>query len=61
MKCQDDETVVFSYIEWPDRATCDAAMEKMMSDPRMDPSANPMPFDGARMIYGGFTPVVILG
>ena len=60
VKCQDDETVVFSWIEWPDRATCDAAMEKMMSDPRMDPAANPMPFDGARMIYGGFSPVVVI-
>lgn len=56
-----DETVVFSWIEWPDKQTRDAAMAKMMaddfSDERMDPEKNPMPFDGKRLIYGGFTPV----
>jgi uncharacterized protein YbaA (DUF1428 family) len=51
-----DETVCFSWIEWPDKATRDAAFEKMMSDPRM--MAEPMPFDGKRMIFGGFEPVV---
>ncbi|MBP6597493.1 MAG: DUF1428 domain-containing protein [Arenimonas sp.] len=56
-----DETVVFSWIEWPDKATRDAGMAKMMADPRMDPALNPMPFDGKRMIYGGFAPVVQLG
>ena len=60
---KEDETIVFSWIEWPDKATRDAGMKKMMdgSDPRMDPKINPMPFDGARMIYGGFQPVVDLG
>ncbi len=57
----DDEDVVFSWIEWPDKATRDAGMAKMMSpdfaDPRMDPAINPMPFDGKRMIFGGFAPV----
>ena len=56
-----EETVVFSWVEWPDKATRDAGMKKMMEDPRMDPSnpANPpMPFDGKRMIFGGFEPVV---
>lgn len=64
-----DEAVVFSWIEWPDKATRDAAMAKMTewmenpekSDPRMDPQKNPMPFDGKRMIFGGFSPVVTLG
>lgn len=56
-----DETVVFSWVEWPDKATRDAGMKKMMEDPRMDPKTNPMPFDGARMIFGGFAPVVELG
>ena len=60
VQCKDDEVVVFSWIEWPDKATRDAGMEKMMSDPRMDPAVNPMPFDGKRMIFGGFTPVVTL-
>jgi uncharacterized protein YbaA (DUF1428 family) len=60
-----DETVAFSWIEWPDKATRDAAMAKMdelmKTDPRWDPAKNPMPFDGKRMIFGGFTPVVELG
>jgi uncharacterized protein YbaA (DUF1428 family) len=59
-----DETVVFSWIEWPDKATRDAAMAKMpdlmKNDPRMNPESNPMPFDGKRLIYGGFAPVVTL-
>ena len=57
---QEGETVVFSWIEWPDKATRDAGMARMMSDPRMDPTKNPMPFDGKRMIYGGFVPIVEL-
>jgi uncharacterized protein YbaA (DUF1428 family) len=60
VQAQPDETVVFSWIEWPDKGTRDAAMEKVMSDPRMQPDKNPMPFDGKRMIYGGFDPVVEL-
>lgn len=60
VQARDDETVVFSWIEWPDKATRDAGMEKMMKDPRMNPETNPMPFDGKRMIYGGFAPVVEL-
>jgi uncharacterized protein YbaA (DUF1428 family) len=57
-----DESIVFSWIEWPDKATHDAAMARLMSpdfsDPRMDPAKNPMPFDGKRLIFGGFVPVV---
>ncbi|MDL5367096.1 DUF1428 domain-containing protein [Xanthomonas sp. NCPPB 2654] len=60
VEAKDDETVVFSWIEWPDKATRDAGMKKMMEDPRMDPAVNPMPFDGKRMIYGGFVPVLEL-
>ncbi|HEY9092638.1 DUF1428 domain-containing protein [Parasphingorhabdus sp.] len=64
VKAQDDETVAFSWIEWPDKATRDAAMKKMMDpdndDPRMDQEKNPMPFDGKRMIFGGFEAVVTL-
>jgi uncharacterized protein YbaA (DUF1428 family) len=56
-----EETVVFSWIEWPDKATRDAAMPKVMADPRMKPGAEPMAFDGKRMIFGGFAPVVELG
>ena len=54
VKAGSDETVVFAWVEWPDKATRDAGMKKMMEDPRMDPAANPMPFDGKRMIFGGF-------
>lgn len=64
VQATDDEDVVFSWIEWPDKATRDAGMAKMMapdfSDPRIDPVKNPMPFDGKRMIFGGFVPVVSL-
>jgi uncharacterized protein YbaA (DUF1428 family) len=64
VQAKDDETVVFSWIEWPDKAPRDAAMTKMMSDDfkddRMDPEKNPMPFDGTRLIHGGFAPVVTL-
>ncbi|WP_417494504.1 DUF1428 domain-containing protein [Maricaulis sp.] len=49
---KDDETVTFSWAIWPDKATCDAAMEKIMADPRMTPDV--MPFDGERMIFGSF-------
>lgn len=57
VQAMEDETVVFSWVEWPDKATRDAGIAKMMADPRMDPSAPgspPMPFDGKRMIFGGF-------
>lgn len=64
VKANDDEAVVFSWIEWPDKTTRDAGMAKMMelmkTDPRMNPETNPMPFDGQRLIFGGFSPVVTL-
>lgn len=64
VQATEDETVVFSWIEWPDKATRDAGMAKMMSedfkDERMDMEKNPMPLDGKRLIYGGFAPLVEL-
>ncbi len=54
---KDDETIVFSWCEYPDKATRDAAGEKMMSDPRMAEMGE-MPFDGQRMIFAGFNPIV---
>jgi uncharacterized protein YbaA (DUF1428 family) len=64
VQAKQDETVVFSWVEWPDKATRDRAMaqmqERMKTDDRMNPEKNPMPFDGMRMIYGGFEPVVTL-
>ena len=49
-----DETVVFSWIVWPSKSVRDAGMAKVMADPRLEPDVNPMPFDGKRLIYGGF-------
>jgi uncharacterized protein YbaA (DUF1428 family) len=54
VKCQAEETVVFSWIEWPSKAVRDEGWKKMMEDPRMQSDVNPMPFDGKRLIYGGF-------
>jgi uncharacterized protein YbaA (DUF1428 family) len=59
VKLKPDETVVFSWVIWPDKATRDAGMAKMMEDPRMDPATNPMPFDGKRLIYGGFDQILL--
>jgi uncharacterized protein YbaA (DUF1428 family) len=61
VQAQPEETVVFSWIEWPSKAARDAGMEKVMADPRLQPDVNPMPFDGTRMIYGGFVPIVDRG
>ena len=58
VKAEDGEAVVFSWFEYPDRATRDAANEKMMSDPRMKEFGATMPFDGKRMIVAGFAPIV---
>ena len=49
------ETVVFSWIEWPSKEVRDAANKKMMEDPEMKDAD--MPFDGKRMIFGGFVPL----
>tara|TARA_R110002096_G_scaffold114712_2_gene248694 strand:+ start:1261 stop:1617 length:357 start_codon:yes stop_codon:yes gene_type:complete len=56
VQAKDDEAVVFSWIEWPDKATCDAAAEKMQKDKRWGEMGE-MPFDGMRMIWAGFDPV----
>ena len=45
VQAKDDEAVVFSWIEWPDKATRDAGMAKFMQDPRLQQSGE-MPFDG---------------
>jgi len=53
-----EEKVVFSWFEYPDKATRDSANQKMMSDPRMEEMGSTMPFDGKRMIMGGFDAIV---
>jgi uncharacterized protein YbaA (DUF1428 family) len=58
VEAKPDEKVVFSWFEYPDRAARDAANEKMMSDPRMKEMGATMPFDGKRMIMGGFDAIV---
>jgi uncharacterized protein YbaA (DUF1428 family) len=58
VQAKPDETVVFSWFEYPDRATRDAANEKIMSDPRMKEMGADMPFDGKRMIFAGFDSIV---
>jgi uncharacterized protein YbaA (DUF1428 family) len=56
VQAKPDETVVFSWITWPDKATRDAGWEKVMADERMQKME--MPFDGKRMIFGGFEQVL---
>jgi uncharacterized protein YbaA (DUF1428 family) len=58
VKCEPGETVVFSWITWPSRAVRDDSWKKLMADPRMQPGAMTMPFDGKRLIYGGFEVVL---
>jgi uncharacterized protein YbaA (DUF1428 family) len=54
VQAKEGETVVFSWIEWTDKATRDAAWEKIQADPAMHPDDSDMPFDGMRMFWGGF-------
>ena len=60
VKAEPGEKIVFSWMIWPDRATCDDAHEKMMSDPFFAEMGD-MPFDGKRMIWGGFSPIFTMG
>lgn len=59
-QAKDDEVPIFSWIEWPDRATCDTAWADMMADPDMQDMGD-MPFDSMRMFWGGFAPIVAEG
>jgi len=49
-----DETVIISWIMWPSKSVRDEGWKKVMADPRLSPEKNEMPFDGKRLIYGGF-------
>lgn len=54
VKREADESVIFSWITWPSKVVRDDAWKKLMEDPRMNSANNPMPFDGKRVIFGGF-------
>ena len=59
VKARDGETVIYGWVEWPSKTVRDTAWGKMMADPRMQPDkSKPSLFDGQRMIYGGFTPIL---
>ena len=58
VKAKEGEVVCFSWIEYPSKQVRDAANKKMMEDPRMKQMGADMPFDGKRMIFGGFAPIV---
>ena len=51
------ENVVYSYVQWPDKATRDAAWQALMNDPSLQPGGD-MPFNGQRMFWGGFEPIL---
>jgi uncharacterized protein YbaA (DUF1428 family) len=54
VQATDDEVVIFSWVTYTDRASRDAVMAKVMADERMKADMASMPFDGKRMIFGGF-------
>jgi len=59
VQCKDDEVVVFSWIVWPSREARDAGNQSVMEDPRFkDWDMSTMPFDGKRMIFGGFETII---
>jgi uncharacterized protein YbaA (DUF1428 family) len=60
VQAKEDEVVIFSYAVYPSRADRDAIMAKVMADPRLKHDAANMPFDGKRMIWGGFESFVEL-
>jgi uncharacterized protein YbaA (DUF1428 family) len=58
VKAKDDENVLFSWVEWPSKQAREDGWKKVMADDRMKKAVDPMPFDGQRMIYGGFEPIL---
>lgn len=57
-RANDAETVVISWIEWPDKQTRDAGMARVMADPRMQFGDEPTVFDGLRLVAAGFVPML---
>jgi uncharacterized protein YbaA (DUF1428 family) len=60
VQAKDDEIVVFSWITYRDKASRDEIVAKVMADPRLQQDMKDMPFDGKRMIFGGFVPFMEL-
>lgn len=60
-KAEDGEKIVFSWMIWPDKDTCEAAKAKIEDDPFWSEDFGEMPFDGKRMIWGGFSPIFTMG
>jgi uncharacterized protein YbaA (DUF1428 family) len=58
VQAKEDEVVVFGWIEYPSKEARDAANERIMSDQQMKAMGESMPFDGKRMIFGGFAPIL---
>lgn len=58
VKAGADETVVYSWIEWPSKAARDEGWDKVMADPRMEAAMSDKPYDGQRQVYGGFAPLI---
>jgi len=58
VNCEADETVCFSWISWLSKEVRDEAMKLVIDDPRMAPENTTVPFDGKRMIFGGFEVIV---
>ncbi|MFN3274400.1 MAG: DUF1428 domain-containing protein [Paracoccus sp. (in: a-proteobacteria)] len=56
-QARDDEVPMFSWIEWPDRETAETAWATIIEDTNSFRMTD-MPFDGARMFWGGFSPLV---
>lgn len=60
VQAKDDETVVFAWVVWPSKEARQEGQQRMMTDERMQPDPD-MPFDGKRLIFGGFTPILDTG
>jgi uncharacterized protein YbaA (DUF1428 family) len=58
VKAKPEESIVFSFVEWPDKATRDEGWKRAMEDPRMQRDRDNMPFDGKRVVWGGFAPIL---
>ncbi|ABS64065.1 protein of unknown function DUF1428 [Parvibaculum lavamentivorans DS-1] len=58
VKATKDEAIVFSWVEWPSKEAREKGWPKLMEDERMKYDPASTPFDGQRMIYGTFTPIV---